>query len=205
MPDRLTGRSLVIATGHRLSLALIENGEVLARHDESLDRGHAERLMPAIAAMLAPFGGAAARPSRVILETGPGSFTGLRVGAAAARALALAWGATVLGVRSTLLVAAAAPLQAGDLLVALAAPRGQIWSERFGPGLESLGAPVAETPAALAARLPASLAVAGSASALLERGEGDAPSAAAAALLQADAFDPPELLYVSMPGSGPHG
>jgi tRNA threonylcarbamoyl adenosine modification protein YeaZ len=205
MPDRLSGRSLVIATGHRLSLALIEGGDVLARHDESLDRGHAERLLPAITALLAPFGGAAARPSRLVLETGPGSFTGLRVGAAAARALALAWGATLSGVRSTLLVAAAAPSHAGDLLVALAAPRGQIWSERFGPALESRGAPVAETPGALAARLPASLAVAGSGAALLGRGEGDAPAAAAAARLPASAFEPPALLYVSMPGFGPNG
>lgn len=203
MPDRLTGRSLVIATGHRLSLALIEDGDVLARHDEALDRGHAERLVPAIAELLAPFAGAAP-PERLILETGPGSFTGLRVGAAAARALALAWQASLLGVRSTLLVAAAASRGAGDLLVALKAPRGQLWSERFGSGLESRGDPVAETPDALAARLAPDLAVAGSGAALLGRPAGEPPTAAAAALLPAGAFATPELLYVSMPGAGPH-
>lgn len=205
MPDRLTGRSLVIATGHRLSLAVVEDGAVLARHDEALDRGHAERLIPAIAELLAPFGGAGARPDRIIFETGPGSFTGLRVGAAAARALALAWGADLLGVRSTLLVAAAARGGEGDLLVALAAPRGQVWSERFASGLESCGAPIAETPADVMARLDRAMPVAGSAAAMLGRGEGRAPEAAAAALLPKAAFGPAELLYVSMPGAGPNG
>lgn len=204
MPDRLTGRSLVIATGHRLSLALIEDGAVLACHDEAIERGHAERLMPAIATLLAPFGGAAARPARIILETGPGSFTGLRVGAAAARALAFAWGVDVVGIRSTLLVAVAAPRGAGDLLVALAAPRGQVWSERFGPDLASRGAPVAEAPADASARLSPDLCVAGSAAAMLGRNEGEAPMAASAALVAADAFEASDLLYVSMPGAGPY-
>jgi tRNA threonylcarbamoyl adenosine modification protein YeaZ len=204
MPDRLTGRSLVIATGHRLSLALIEEGTVLARLDEALDRGHAERLMPAVADMLAPYR-SDPPPGRLILETGPGSFTGLRVGAAAARALALAWNAALLGVRSTLLVAGATPRRAGDLLVALAAPRGQVWSERFGTGLESRGDPVAETPQSLAARLEPGVEVVGSGAALVGRVAGEAPAAAAAASLPASAFGPPDLLYVSMPGAGPHG
>ncbi|WP_199553773.1 tRNA (adenosine(37)-N6)-threonylcarbamoyltransferase complex dimerization subunit type 1 TsaB [Sandaracinobacteroides hominis] len=151
MPDRiardtLTGRTLVIATGHELSLALLSDGEVEADHSLSMARGHAEALMPAIAALLEPFGGAAARCDHVVVETGPGSFTGLRVGLAAGRALALAWGAALHGIRSTQLVAAAARNagRAEELLVALTAPRGQVWVEAFAAGgLQSLGAPKA--------------------------------------------------------------
>jgi tRNA threonylcarbamoyladenosine biosynthesis protein TsaB len=202
MPDRLSGRSLVIATGHRLSLALLADDGVVARHDEALDRGHAEQLMPAIATLLAPFGGPVAGIDRIVVETGPGSFTGLRVGAAAARALALAWGCPLLGVRSTLLVAAAAAPGPGDLLVALAAPRGQIWSERFAPTLESRGAPVAESPADAARRLEPGLRVAGSAAAQLGSADGDPPCAAAAARLPMARFESPNLRYVRVGGDG---
>ncbi len=145
MPDSLgtgapardwEGATLVIGTGHDLSLALLHDGVPAAVHHEALAKGHAEALMPAIAALLAPFGGAGHPCRRIVVETGPGSFTGLRIGLAAARALALAWGATLHGVRSTQLVAAEAgsPADGSPLLVALAAPRGQIWVEGFGEG-----------------------------------------------------------------------
>ncbi len=133
-PDRLFGRTLVIATGHDLSLALLEDGELLASTHVPMLKGHAEALVPAIAELLAPFGGPGARCDRIVVETGPGSFTGLRIGLAAARALAIAWGAELSGIRSTQMVAAEARRSGlvGSLLVALAAPRGQLWVEGFG-------------------------------------------------------------------------
>lgn len=142
-------RTLVIATGHALSLALGENGALVADHHEDIGLGHAEALIPAIGAMLAPFGGARPAVSRIIVEIGPGSFTGLRIGHAAASALALAWDASLVGIRSTLLVAAQRGELARDgrLAVALTAPRGQLWVERFAmPALESLGPPLAISP-----------------------------------------------------------
>jgi tRNA threonylcarbamoyl adenosine modification protein YeaZ len=150
MRGRLSGRTLVIATGHDLSLALLEDGGLLAETDLPLDRGHAEALMPAIADLLGPFGGPASGIGRIVVETGPGSFTGLRVGVAAARALGLAWGAEVAGVRSTQLVAAAsrATGEEGPLFVALAAPRGQVWTESFGAGALDGEGPIRALPPA---------------------------------------------------------
>jgi tRNA A37 threonylcarbamoyladenosine modification protein TsaB len=61
----------------------------------------------------------------VLVEVGPGSFTGLRIGIAAARAFGIGWGAEVHGVSSVAMVAA--PVAERPLWVALAAPRGQAW------------------------------------------------------------------------------
>lgn len=146
-------RTLVIATGHALSLAIGEDGAVLAEHHQDIGLGHAEALMPALAALLAPFGGGRTAVASIVVETGPGSFTGLRIGHAAASALALAWGAPLVGVRSTLLVAAEMADQArnGRLAVGLDAPRGQVWAERFAmPALDSLEPPIALAPEQLA-------------------------------------------------------
>ncbi len=85
------------------SIALFEDGECLAHVHEVIGRGHAERLVPAIASL--PGKG---RADRILVSLGPGSFTGVRIGLAAARALGLAWGAEVLGYPTLALVAAQA-------------------------------------------------------------------------------------------------
>jgi tRNA threonylcarbamoyl adenosine modification protein YeaZ len=189
---------LVIATGHDLSLALIHGADVVAERHMAMFKGHAEALVPAIADLLAPFGGPIHRCDRILVETGPGSFTGLRVGLAAGRALALAWGAELLGVRSTQLVEAEVREAGatGGLLVALAAPRGQIWVEGFGP--ELVHPPQALTVAqaqALAAGYPL---VAGTA--LLPEGTILRPPRAAAAHgLAFLGLGEAEILYVRAP------
>lgn len=85
------------------SVALIENGRVVDARHEVVGRGHAERLVPMIAELID--GG---RAERILVDVGPGSFTGIRVGIAAARGLALGWRASVTGYSSTALIAAAA-------------------------------------------------------------------------------------------------
>lgn len=126
MPARL-----VIATGHELSLALVRDGQVIGEVHDSLARGHAEALMPAVERLLAPMGGRISAIGDIVVEIGPGSFTGLRIGISAARALGLAWGVRVRGVRSTLLATGGFVGAADDdvALVALGAPRGQLWLE----------------------------------------------------------------------------
>lgn len=97
-------RRLVIDSAtENCSVALIDNGELVAGECIKLGRGHAERLVPMIAAL--PGNG---RAEAIAVDVGPGSFTGIRVGLAAARALAMAWGARIEGYESLSLVAAMA-------------------------------------------------------------------------------------------------
>lgn len=97
-------RKLVIdCATEACSVALIEAGSLLAGTYTVLGRGHAERLIPMIGEL--PDKG---RADVIAVDVGPGSFTGIRVGLAAARALALAWGARLEGFESLSLVAAMA-------------------------------------------------------------------------------------------------
>lgn len=200
MPDRLSGYSLVVACGHDLSVALLHDGTLLAADHAEISRGHAEAIVPCIAALLDPFGGHSLRCRRVIVETGPGSFTGLRVGLAAGTALALAWGADLLGVRSTQLVAAEvrAAGHGQALLVALGAPRGQVWIEGFAAdGIESLGPPEALSPPEAAARASEFPLLAGTAACVRDAlGVSVPPRASAASSLSSADFGSAELLYV---------
>src|SRR6202140_493830 len=73
-----------------------------------MKRGHAEALMPLIARVIKESGIAFASLDRIVVTTGPGSFTGLRVGLSAARGIGLAADRPVVGV--TTLTAYAAPV-----------------------------------------------------------------------------------------------
>ncbi|WP_213286821.1 tRNA (adenosine(37)-N6)-threonylcarbamoyltransferase complex dimerization subunit type 1 TsaB [Bradyrhizobium sp. sGM-13] len=83
-------------------------GGVIARESQAMKRGHAEALMPLIARVMKASGVTFAALDRVAATTGPGSFTGLRVGLSAARGVALAAGKPVVGV--TTLTVFAAPI-----------------------------------------------------------------------------------------------
>lgn len=97
-------RQLVIDSAtEACSVALFDQGVLVAGECAVIGRGHAERLVPMIAAL--PGNG---RADRIAVNTGPGSFTGIRVGLAAARALALAWQVPLDGYSCLALVAAMA-------------------------------------------------------------------------------------------------
>jgi tRNA threonylcarbamoyladenosine biosynthesis protein TsaB len=85
-----------------------EAGDLIARESEAMKRGHAEALMPLVGRVIAQSGAAFAGLDRIAVTTGPGSFTGLRVGLSAARGIALAASKPVVGV--TTLTAYAAPI-----------------------------------------------------------------------------------------------
>jgi tRNA threonylcarbamoyladenosine biosynthesis protein TsaB len=72
------------------SVALIYGETVLARATEIMDRGHAERIAPMTREVMDSAGARLASLDRIVVTTGPGSFTGVRVGLAFARSLALA-------------------------------------------------------------------------------------------------------------------
>ena len=68
------------------SVALIDGPRVVAERHEVVGRGHAERLLPMIEELLNR-----RRPTAILVDCGPGSFTGVRVGLAAAHGLAIGW------------------------------------------------------------------------------------------------------------------
>ena len=82
--------------------------KVIAQESQAMKRGHAEALMPLIARVIRQAGIAFAALDRIAVTTGPGSFTGLRVGLSAARGIALAANKPVVGL--TTLSAYAAPV-----------------------------------------------------------------------------------------------
>jgi tRNA threonylcarbamoyladenosine biosynthesis protein TsaB len=90
-----------------------EAGKLIAQESQAMKRGHAEALMPLIGRVIASSGIAFANLGRIAVTTGPGSFTGLRVGLSAARGIALAANIPVVGV--TTLTAYAAPIVSQNL------------------------------------------------------------------------------------------
>lgn len=111
------------------SVALFQNDTLIASDHVVVGRGHAERLLPMIEAL--PDAG---RAGRIVVDVGPGSFTGVRIGIAAARALAFAWGADLAGYSALAMIAASARLQVpglGDIAVAITGGHGELFWQRF--------------------------------------------------------------------------
>ncbi|MBC2668245.1 tRNA (adenosine(37)-N6)-threonylcarbamoyltransferase complex dimerization subunit type 1 TsaB [Novosphingobium piscinae] len=154
------------------SVALLRSGQVIAGSWHMLGRGHAEQLVPLIAAL--PDRG---RAPRIAVARGPGSFTGLRVGLAAARALALAWQAELVGYPTLALLAAQARATHGAVPVGVAITGGH--GEWFVQSFAADGLPVSDLaalpPAAAAAALGCALVTGSQAEALVSlRGHGTA-------------------------------
>ncbi len=112
------------------SAALFDGAKLLEGRFEVINRGHAERLVPMIAEL--PDNG---RASRVLVSLGPGSFTGVRIGLAAARALGVAWGAVVLGYPTlTMIAARACQAHPGPVTVCMAGGHGEYFVQNFADG-----------------------------------------------------------------------
>lgn len=152
-------RTLAIETASEAcSVALFTADDGLIAHDhQMIGRGHAEALVPMIAAL--PDKG---RAARILVSLGPGSFTGVRIGLATARALGLAWGADVAGYPTLALIAAMALMKhpGEPVTVCINGGHGEWFVQDFTAQGRPHGSVNAVTPAAAAAR-PGHLLVAG--------------------------------------------
>ncbi len=152
---REPGMSLVLALDCAISglgVAVVRDGACLASLREE-GRDQAVRLFPAIASALRDAAVGRHELSLIAVTVGPGSFTGVRVGLAAARGLALGLGVPLAGLSTTsVLIAQAAPRASTGKRLAVAAIDSRLgdWFCAIGEGVPS---PFAATAAGLADRL----------------------------------------------------
>ncbi len=157
MPSRAFHLLALDAAGSACSAALWAGERVVARRFEAMSRGQSERLLPMIQEVMEEAGCGFADLDAVAVTLGPGGFTGVRIGLATARGLALAQGLPLLGVTSFEAVAAAVPAaeRAGrTLAVALDAKRADLYLQAFAVDGKPEGSALALSPEALDAALP---------------------------------------------------
>jgi tRNA threonylcarbamoyladenosine biosynthesis protein TsaB len=203
------------------SAALWAEGKVLARRLSPMARGQSEALLPMVAEVMAEARLSFTDLNLLAVTVGPGAFTGLRIGLAAARGLALATGLPLAGVATTLAVAAgisAEERQGRKVLVAIESRREEKWLQVFDSALQPLSEIRALAPGQAAGMVAGSLVVAGDAAELILPhlpgaiaasfpGYPDAAQVAALAAVQWARGEslPPEPLYlreadVTLPG-----
>jgi tRNA threonylcarbamoyladenosine biosynthesis protein TsaB len=177
-----------------------EAGRLIAQQSLDMKRGHAEALMPLIARVMKESGVAFASLDRIAVTTGPGSFTGLRVGLSAARGIALAADKPVVGL--TTLSAYAAPVVSQNLeqpvISAIDARHDQVYFQVVSGNGGSLIRPrVAPIEEALgAARFGAPHLVGNAAQILADRWPAQAPPP-----FKVDAQSAPEIAWVAWLGA----
>jgi tRNA threonylcarbamoyladenosine biosynthesis protein TsaB len=119
--------------GSACSVAIGDGERLLAAHRQEMRHGHAEALMPMVDAAMREAGLSAPELDAVAVSLGPGGFTGIRVGLAAAHGIALASNVRLVGVSS--FAAVAAPLE-GQILVAIDSRRADLYVQLFNPDSE---------------------------------------------------------------------
>jgi tRNA threonylcarbamoyl adenosine modification protein YeaZ len=186
------------------SVALLDGDRLIDERHELVGRGHAERLLPMVEELLD-----GRTPSAILVDCGPGSFTGLRVGLAAAHGLAIGWKCPLSGYSSMALIASAAAGES-ETAVALHGGHGQLFVQSFRHDpLAPLDELRSLTPEDAAAAVAARLVLGSGAGALVTaRGHGEArealPRAAGARLLPDELRDlPPVPIYGRAPDAKP--
>jgi tRNA threonylcarbamoyladenosine biosynthesis protein TsaB len=177
-----------------------EYGGIVASESLPMLRGHAEALMPLVQRVMRQTGFGFADIDRIAVTTGPGSFTGLRVGIAAARGLALAAEKPAVGL-STLSVYAAAHIASDErfpVVAAIDARHNHVYLQVFAPGGSLFTAPrLAPLREAVKAAAETSSFIAGSAAQLVAAGlTADDPVPVAV-----DASTAPDIAWVARMGA----
>jgi tRNA threonylcarbamoyl adenosine modification protein YeaZ len=195
--------------------------EIVAAESRVMPRGHAEALIPMIARVMAAARIEFNELDRIAVTVGPGSFTGLRVGIAAARGIALAAGKPAIGL--TTLSGYAAPHIAADdtrsVAAVIDARHEHVYLQVFGPGGRTVVPPrIAPLREAMLAALTGSARIVGSAADLIaaswprtqpppalvdQRGAPDIAWIARLGAAAPDPHAPPKPLYLRPPDAQP--
>ena len=198
-----------------------DRGGIVASETLTMLRGHAEAVMPLIARVMDQGAVEFAELDRIAVTTGPGSFTGLRVGIAAARGFALAASKPAIGL-STLSGFAAPHIAADDssnVVAAIDARHDHVYLQIFGSNGRTLVAPrIATLRDAVRAAMTGPARIVGSAADLLaaawpknaeppllveQRGAPDIGWIARLGAAAADSYGPPKPLYLRAPDAQP--
>jgi tRNA threonylcarbamoyl adenosine modification protein YeaZ len=199
----------------------LNRGGVTASETLAMTRGHAEALMPLIARVMDQAEIEFTELDRIAVTTGPGSFTGLRVGISATRGIALAAGKPAIGLST--LAGLAAPLIAEDdssnVVAAIDARHDHIYLQVFGTGGRTLVPPrIATLRNAVRAATAGPARIIGSAAGLLaaawpkgtdppllvdNRGAPDITWIARLGAAAAEGYGPPRPLYLRAPDAQP--
>ncbi len=190
------------------SVALTGAAGPLAHRFQAMSTGHAEALAPMVEGLMREAGLAFPALTRIAVTTGPGTFTGQRIGLAFARGLALALKIPCIGITTLEAMAAAARAErpGHGVLVAADARRGECYAQAFAVDGAPLGEPALLTLDDAAALISPGLTLAGTAAEALAAHGGvlsavrqpDAAFVAALALSRPDP-GPPHPLYLRAP------
>ena len=161
------------------SVALWAGGEVIAHRRIEAEGRHAETLVPMLREVAAEGNTTLAAVDRFAVTIGPGSFTGIRIGLATARGLALALKRPLIGLSTLEVLAASVPRaeRGGPILAALDAGRGRLYAQLFDRSLSALSEPQALH----AEALPGLVVAAGNSEPVVVVGTGQAAAVAALA------------------------
>ena len=149
---------LAFDTATPATTAAVHDGERVLAEAEAVDaRRHGELLMPSITSVLAQAGVTRRDLTAVVVGTGPGPYTGLRVGLVTARVLAAALGIPAHGVCTLDAIARAAVTEAAgrEFLVATDARRKEVYWARYAPDGRRIAGPAVGSPAGLDPAAPA--------------------------------------------------
>jgi tRNA threonylcarbamoyl adenosine modification protein YeaZ len=205
------------------SAAVIDTNHaaVIASETLPMTRGHAEAVMPLIARVMDRAGMEFSQLDRIAVTTGPGSYTGLRVGISAARGIALAAGKPAIGL-STLAGFAAPHIAEGDssaVVAAIDARHEHVYLQVFGAGGRTVIAPrIAPLREAVKAAMTAPARIVGSGAELIaaqwpkaaplpvlveQLGAPDIGWIARLGAAAAETHGPPKPLYLRAPDAQP--
>tara|TARA_B100000686_G_C16698645_1_gene922041 strand:- start:467 stop:1171 length:705 start_codon:yes stop_codon:yes gene_type:complete len=130
------------------SVALRQDGKTLSKSIDYMDRGHAEALMPMVKKVMKSARCTPKKIQLIAVTIGPGAFTGLRLGIAAARGIALATGTECIGLTSTETLAASLMNVKVDgcILAIMSSKRSDVYAQAFKGNVVPITEPSAITP-----------------------------------------------------------